>query len=93
MSFYKRKTKISKNNHINTLNNLRKGESAVIVGLTDNFDKSCESHKRLLELGLVPGETVKMIAESFYDPVVVKIGHSCFAFRRYELENIQVLSE
>lgn len=98
MPLYKKKTKMNNKvitNDIKTLNHLRKGESAIIVGLTDKFNKSCENEKRLLELGLVAGEKVKVIAESFpkNDPVVLKIGNSCFAFRRYELSNIEVLSD
>jgi len=47
---------------------------------------------RLLEIGFLPGERVKVIAHGFpgHDPLAVRIGHSTFALRRHEAALVQV---
>jgi ferrous iron transport protein A len=85
--------KQKQSNELKTLNTLRKGDVAVITGLIESNNNNSDNTKRLLELGFVPGETVKVIAESFpqHDPFVIKIGNSSFALRRHETMMIEVI--
>jgi len=47
---------------------------------------------RLVELGFVPGERVRIVAEGFNgrDPMAVRVGHTTFALRRHEASFILV---
>lgn len=47
---------------------------------------------RLLEIGFLPGESVRVIAhgQPGNDPLAVRIGHTTFALRRHEAALIQV---
>lgn len=47
---------------------------------------------RLMELGFVPGERVRIVAEAKpgRDPLAVRVGHTTFALRRYEAAFIRV---
>ena len=45
-----------------------------------------------MELGFVPGEQVRVVAESFPggDPMAVRVGNSTFALRRHEAMWVEV---
>lgn len=47
---------------------------------------------RLLEIGFIPGESFEVIAETRPggDPLAVRIGGSCFALRRSEVQAVLV---
>lgn len=47
---------------------------------------------RLLEIGFVPGERVRVIAHGHpgHEPVAVRIGGTTFALRRFEAERVLV---
>ncbi|MEN9704414.1 MAG: hypothetical protein RLZZ393_293 [Pseudomonadota bacterium] len=47
---------------------------------------------RLVEIGFVPGEPIEVVAEvrPGGDPIAVRIGGSCFALRRREVEAVMV---
>ena len=47
---------------------------------------------RLMELGLVPGERVRIVAEALghNPPLAVRVGHTTFALRRHEASFILV---
>lgn len=47
---------------------------------------------RLVELGFVPGERVRIVAEGIggREPMAVRVGHTTFALRRYEASFIIV---
>ncbi len=47
---------------------------------------------RLLEIGFLPGEPVRVIARGLPggDPMAVRVGHTTFALRRHEAAMIQV---
>lgn len=47
---------------------------------------------RLVELGFVPGERVRIVAEGFHgrEPMAVRVGHTTFALRRHEASFILV---
>ncbi|WP_372657969.1 ferrous iron transport protein A [Hydrogenophaga sp.] len=50
--------------------------------------------RRLLEIGFLPGETVRVVARSFprNDPIAVRVGHTTFALRSREAALIRVRS-
>lgn len=47
---------------------------------------------RLLEIGFLPGEPVKVIAKGFpsADPIAVRVGHTTFALRHHEAALVRV---
>lgn len=47
---------------------------------------------RLLEIGFLPGEPVRMMARGFpgNDPLAVRVGHTTFALRSHEAALIRV---
>ena len=47
---------------------------------------------RLLEIGFLPGEPVRVMAQGFpgNDPLAVRIGHTTFALRSHEAAMIRV---
>ena len=75
------------------LSMLAKGERAVVQGMAEAGDAVQSGLRtRLLELGFVPGEAVRVVAESFpgRDPMAIRIGGTIFALRRSEAALIQV---
>ena len=48
--------------------------------------------QRLVEIGFVPGERIKIIAVGHpgHEPIAVRVGHTTFALRRFEAEFIRV---
>lgn len=78
-----------------TLDTLPKGYSGVIVELRAPEGQAVADHvERLMELGFLPGETVRIVARGFPagEPVAVRIGQATFALRRFEAEWIRVRS-
>lgn len=55
-------------------------------------DNERELILRLLEIGFLPGEPVRVIAHGFpgRDPLAVRVGHTTFALRRHEAALIRV---
>jgi ferrous iron transport protein A len=47
---------------------------------------------RLLEIGFLPGEVVRVIAQGHpgADPLAVRVGHTTFALRRHEASLVRV---
>ena len=76
------------------LNALRQGARGTIVGLgTPSDDDERELLLRLIEIGFLPGETVRIVARAAggREPVAVRLGgQSTFALRRREAELVQV---
>lgn len=75
------------------LSHLKKGDRASVIGLADGHaDEHAAMKRRLLELGFVQGESIRVIAESFprRDPIAVRIGNTTFALRRHEAALIHV---
>ncbi len=67
----------------------------VAVHLLDADDLAAEDRDvllRLIEIGFVPGEKVRVIAHGFpgREPVAVRVGSTTFALRRFEAELIRV---
>ena len=48
---------------------------------------------RLLEIGFLPGEQVRVMAHGYpgRDPLAVRVGHTTFALRRHEAALIRVV--
>jgi len=73
---------------------LKKGDRAVVKELADVQNPEQLAMKtRLLELGFVPGERIRVVAESFprRDPIAVKLGNTTFALRRHEASLIHIV--
>lgn len=72
---------------------LKKGDCATVTGLATVYDEEQVGMRmRLLELGFVPGEQIRVIAESFprRDPMAVRVGNTTFALRRHEAAMIHI---
>ena len=77
-----------------SLAELRKGDSAIVLRVTGDREQS-DIRLRLLELGFVPGEPIRIVAEAFpgHDPMAVRVGNSTFALRRHEARCVEVAPE
>ncbi len=67
--------------------------NAEVVGLISDLDRENQGVAlRLLEIGFLPGETVRVIAHGFpgHDPLAVRVGHTTFALRIHEAALIRV---
>lgn len=80
-----------------SLATLHKGARGVVVAVLDDAVRVGEAAEttaamRLLEIGFVPGEPFEIIAETRPggDPLAVRIGGSCFALRRSEVQAVMV---
>ena len=65
-------------------------EIASLVPARDEVDRAVLL--RLLEIGFLPGEPVRVIAKGVPggDPLAVRVGHTTFALRRHEASMIRV---
>ena len=66
---------------------------AEVVGMNPAQDEEERSVAlRLLEIGFLPGESVRVIAHGFpgHDPLAVRVGHTTFALRSHEAALVQV---
>jgi ferrous iron transport protein A len=66
---------------------------AEVVGLAlVEGDEDRSMALRLLEIGFLPGETVRVIAHGYpgHDPLAVRVGHTTFALRRHEAALVRV---
>jgi ferrous iron transport protein A len=76
------------------LHQLRKGDCATVVGMTEGgSEDDAATRRRLLELGFAQGEAIRIVAEAFprRDPIAVRLGNVTFALRRHEAAMIRVL--
>jgi len=77
---------------------LRRGDSAVVIGLADtaaiDTGRGAEDSliARLRDLGFVPGAHCEVVARMWLggDPMAVRIGGSTFALRRAEAAAVRV---
>ncbi len=87
-----------------TLDQLRKGQSAVVAQVTSHIQEGgTDFSRRLMELGFVRGEAVTILAKGFWsgEPIAVRVGGShggkssggtTFALRRFEAAQISVVA-
>jgi ferrous iron transport protein A len=82
-----------------TLDALAAGLSATVLHVATPDPKSLDAGvdlvRRLMELGFVPGERIRMLRRAMPggDPMAVKVGESTFALRRFEAALISVRPE
>src|SRR6185436_17691096 len=70
------------------------GETVVICKVvTGVHEGGGDVGLRLLELGFVEGEAVRIIAQGFpgREPIAVRIGNTTFALRRFEADHVWVV--
>lgn len=73
---------------------LGKGRNAIVVGMAPaEDDEQFAVQMRLRELGFVPGEELRIVAESLpgRDPIAVRLGSTTFALRRFEAAMVRVV--
>jgi ferrous iron transport protein A len=75
---------------LTTLDLLAAGASGTVIHLAPFLghagDGGLDVSRRLMELGFVPGEKIRMLKRGMPggDPLAVRVGHSTFALRRFE---------
>lgn len=73
-----------------TLDQLERGDQAVVVGV----DGEGPSHRRLLDLGLIPGTTVAVELRSpLGDPTAYRVRGATIALRRGQARVVRVRRE
>lgn len=80
------------------LDALAAGKSGTVVHVAPaNGDSSdgADLARRLMELGFVPGEKIRMLKRGMPggEPLAIKVGNATFALRRYEAALVAVQPE
>jgi ferrous iron transport protein A len=83
---------------LTTLDALKAGQSATVIhlapGALGSHDGGVDVSRRLMELGFVPGERIRMLKRGLPGgPLAVKVGQSTFALRRFEAALISIQPE
>jgi ferrous iron transport protein A len=82
---------------LTTLDALKAGQSATVIHLapsTRAANDGADVSRRLMELGFVPGERIRMLKRGLPGgPLAVKVGQSTFALRRFEAALISIQPE
>jgi len=74
-----------------TLDSLKAGQSATVVQLAPHAPQGgIDVQRRLMELGFVPGERIRVLKRVLGGPLAVKVGESTFALRRFEAAMVSV---
>lgn len=87
-----------------TLDALKVGEYATVVhvaagdtddGTNEGANEGANLARRLMELGFVPGEKVRLLKRGMPggEPLAIKVGNSTFALRRFEAALISIQTE
>ncbi|MES2149270.1 MAG: ferrous iron transport protein A [Pseudomonadota bacterium] len=81
-----------------TLDALAAGQSGTVIHLAaghQHGDSGVDLMRRLMELGFVPGERIRMLKRGLPggDPLAVKVGQSTFALRRFEAALVSIQPE
>jgi len=81
--------------HSMRLAELATGAVARVVSVSAEAGGTGELHRRLAELGFLPGEKLRIVARGFLgrEPIAVRIGTSTFALRLFEAACIGVCLE
>ena len=74
------------------LHTLAVSQPARVVDLASSDEGDEGLLLRLMEIGFLPGETVRIVATGFPgpDPLAVRIGQATFALRRHEASKVLV---
>ncbi|HEY0063792.1 MAG TPA: FeoA family protein [Telluria sp.] len=82
---------------LTTLDALLAGQSATVIHLAPGTttDAGVDVSRRLMELGFVPGERIRMLKRGVPggEPLAVRVGDSTFALRRFEAALISIQPE
>jgi ferrous iron transport protein A len=83
---------------LTTLDSLKAGQSATVIHLAPashgNAGDGIDVSRRLMELGFVPGERIRMLKRGLPGgPLAVKVGQSTFALRRFEAALVSIQPE
>lgn len=74
-----------------TLDSLKAGQSATVVQLAPHAQQGgIDVQRRLMELGFVPGERIRVLKRVLGGPLAVKVGESTFALRRFEAAMVSI---
>ncbi len=79
-----------------TLDALEAGKSGTVIHLApQSAEAGMDISRRLMELGFVPGERIRMLRRAMPggDPLAVKVGSATFALRRFEAALISIQPE
>jgi ferrous iron transport protein A len=81
---------------LTTLDALKAGQSATVIHLAPPSQHGgADVQRRLMELGFVPGERIRMLKRGVPggEPLAVKVGESTFALRRFEAALVSIQPE
>lgn len=79
---------------LTTLDTLKAGQSATVIHLAPTAQGGVDVPRRLMELGFVPGERIRMLKRGLPGgPVAVKVGESTFALRKFEAALVSIQPE
>lgn len=79
---------------LTTLDSLKAGQSATVVHLAPHAQQGgFDVQRRLMELGFVPGERIRVLKRVLGGPLAVKVGQSTFALRRFEAALVSIQPE
>jgi ferrous iron transport protein A len=80
---------------LTTLDSLKAGQSGTVIHLAPSGSgEGIDVPRRLMELGFVPGERIRMLKRGLPGgPVAVKVGQSTFALRRFEAALVSIQPE
>ena len=76
-----------------TLDALAEGKSGIVVHVAPTLlDGGVDLARRLMELGFVPGERIRMLKRGMPggDPLAIKVGNATFALRRFEASLVSI---
>jgi ferrous iron transport protein A len=80
-----------------TLDALKVGATATVVRVSagEAVDDGISLSRRLMELGFVPGEKIRMLKRGMPggEPLAIKVGNSTFALRRFEAALVSIQPE
>ena len=77
---------------LSTLDSLKAGQSATVVELAPHAQGGIDIQRRLMELGFVPGERIRVLKRVLKGPLAVKVGESTFVLRRFEAALVSINS-
>ncbi|UVW28480.1 FeoA family protein [Massilia sp. H6] len=79
---------------LTTLDALLPGQSATVIHLAPSRQEDgTDVQRRLMELGFVPGERIRVLKRVMGGPLAVKVGESTFALRRFEAALVSIKPE
>lgn len=78
------------------LDTLTVGHSGTVVNVAPGtYEDGADLARRLMELGFVPGERIRMLKRGMPggEPLAIKVGNATFALRRFEAALISIQPE